>query len=102
MIFITGGTGLLGAHILLKLSQNNTSFVALKRKNSSLKIVENIFKYYKAKELFDKIDNKKSFLELAESTSKAEGVKIFIGSENFCFASLRTNLRMACSDAESG
>ena len=37
----------------------------------------------KIKELFDKIDNKKSFLELVESTSQAEGVKIFIGSENF-------------------
>ena len=35
--------------------------------------------------MFDKIDNKKNFLELVENTSKADGVKIFIGSENILF-----------------
>ena len=35
--------------------------------------------------MFDKIDNKKNFLELVENTSKADGVKIFIGAENFLF-----------------
>jgi len=39
----------------------------------------------KLKFLFDKIDNKKNFLELVENTSKADGVKIFIGSENNLF-----------------
>lgn len=39
----------------------------------------------KLKYLFDKIDNKKNFLELVENTSKADGVKIFIGSENILF-----------------
>ena len=39
----------------------------------------------KLKILFDKIDNKKSFLDLVESTSEADGVKIFTGSENILF-----------------
>lgn len=55
MIFITGGTGLVGSHILLNLSQGGHSFKALKRKNSSLKICENIFSHYNAEKLFQKI-----------------------------------------------
>tara|TARA_Y100000590_G_scaffold94417_1_gene106980 strand:- start:4068 stop:5114 length:1047 start_codon:yes stop_codon:yes gene_type:complete len=39
----------------------------------------------KIKFLFEKIDNKKNFLDLVESTSKADGVKVFIGSENILF-----------------
>ena len=39
----------------------------------------------KLKNLFDEIDNKKSFLELVEKTSQAEGVTIFIGSKNILF-----------------
>ena len=55
MIFITGGTGLVGSHILLFLAKENISFKALKRKNSSLKICQRIFKFYNAEDLFDKI-----------------------------------------------
>ena len=39
----------------------------------------------KLKILFDKIDNKKNFLNLMENTSNADGVKVFIGSENILF-----------------
>ena len=39
----------------------------------------------KLKALFDKIDNKKNFLNLMENTSSADGVKVFIGSENILF-----------------
>ena len=39
----------------------------------------------KLKTLFDKIDNKKNFLNLVENTSTADGVQIFIGSENNLF-----------------
>ena len=38
MIFVTGGTGLVGAHVLLKLSLKNIPFVALKRESSKLDI----------------------------------------------------------------
>ena len=55
MIFITGGTGLVGSHILLKLSQKNIPFKALKRKNSSLDICKNVFTYYQADHLFNSI-----------------------------------------------
>ncbi len=55
MIFITGGTGLVGSHILLKLSQENIPFKALKRKNSSLDICKNVFTYYQADHLFNSI-----------------------------------------------
>ena len=56
MIFVTGGTGLVGSHILLKLSQKGEQFKALKRDLSSLSICENIFKHYNAEDLFEKIN----------------------------------------------
>ncbi|MBT4881872.1 MAG: NAD-dependent epimerase/dehydratase family protein [Flavobacteriales bacterium] len=56
MIFVTGGTGLVGSHILLELSQKGEQFKALKRDSSSLSICENIFKYYNAEDLFEKIN----------------------------------------------
>ena len=55
MIFVTGGTGLVGSHILLKLSQANIPFKALKRKNSSLDICKDIFIFYKSEHLFKSI-----------------------------------------------
>ena len=55
MIFITGGTGLVGSHILLKLSQDNIPFKALKRSTSSLKVCKDVFTHYKAEQLFNSI-----------------------------------------------
>ena len=46
MIFLTGGTGLVGAHILLKLTENGHKVKALKRKESSLTVIENMFFHY--------------------------------------------------------
>jgi len=56
MIFITGGTGLVGSHILLRLAKEGMPFKALKRETSSLQICENVFSHYAAKELFSKIN----------------------------------------------
>ena len=56
MIFVTGGTGLVGAHVLLKLAQKNKDFKALKRISSSFDICKRIFNYYNADNLFDKIN----------------------------------------------
>ena len=56
MIFVTGGTGLVGSHILLRLAKEGTPCKALKRETSSLQICENIFSYYQAKELFSEIN----------------------------------------------
>ena len=55
MIFVTGGTGLVGSHILLKLSQRNILFKALKRENSSLNICKEVFTYYNAESKFNQI-----------------------------------------------
>lgn len=56
MIFVTGGTGLVGSHILLRLAQQGKSFKALKRVNSRLTTCERVFNYYKASDLFLKIN----------------------------------------------
>ena len=55
MILLTGGTGLVGAHILLQLCIENKEVKALKRKDSDIKVVRNVFEHYQKKELFEKI-----------------------------------------------
>ena len=55
MIFVTGGTGLVGSHILLKLAQQGEKFKALKRISSSLKVCKSVFDYYNANDLFHQI-----------------------------------------------
>ena len=56
MIFLTGGTGLVGAHILLKLTENGHNVKALKRKKSSLTVIENIFSHYNKLDLLQSIE----------------------------------------------
>ena len=59
MIFVTGGTGLLGSHLLIELSQRGKTIRALKRPSSSLTNVKKVFDFYLTKEsklLFDKIE----------------------------------------------
>ena len=55
MIFVTGGTGLVGSHILLKLAQQSKQIKALKRKSSSLDVCKSIFRYYNEENLFSQI-----------------------------------------------
>jgi dihydroflavonol-4-reductase len=58
MILVTGGTGMLGAHLLYKLTKSNSKIRATKRKSSDLSIVERIFSYFDNdyKSLFEKIE----------------------------------------------
>jgi len=58
MILVTGGTGLVGSHLLFDLAKKGESIRALKRENSSLQDVRDCFAYYSesADELFDKIE----------------------------------------------
>ncbi|XOD68347.1 MAG: NAD-dependent epimerase/dehydratase family protein [Flavobacteriales bacterium AspAUS03] len=59
MILITGSTGLLGSHILLKLLQKGKTLRALQRKYSRLDLVKKVFHYYvpeQADTLFQKIE----------------------------------------------
>ena len=58
MVLVTGGTGLVGAHLLLYLIQKVRTVRAIHRKGSDLKRVEKIFNYYhkNGSELFQNID----------------------------------------------
>jgi dihydroflavonol-4-reductase len=45
-IFVTGGTGLLGSHLLYRLSCSNVNIKAVKRASSNLENVKKVFSYY--------------------------------------------------------
>ncbi len=57
MVLVTGGTGLVGSHLLLRLLQKGVSVCAIHRDNSDLNRVRKIFSYYtdNASDLFEKI-----------------------------------------------
>ena len=55
-IFVTGGTGLLGTHLLVKLAKEGQSIRALKRENSNLGIVKQVFDFYESGNLFSSIE----------------------------------------------
>ena len=58
MVLVTGGTGLVGTHLLLHLLQDDIAVKAIHREGSDLKRVENIFSYYveNGPDLFNKIE----------------------------------------------
>jgi dihydroflavonol-4-reductase len=56
MNLVTGGTGLVGAHLLLQLAQNGESVRALYRSKSTIKKTENLFIKNKATSLFSSIE----------------------------------------------
>ncbi len=60
MILITGGTGLVGAHLLYELAQRNDRIKATKRHSSDIQAVRKVFGYYRpeaeADALFNKIE----------------------------------------------
>lgn len=59
MVFVTGGTGLLGSHVLVELSKRGRSIRALKRNTSDLTNVKRVFAFYlknESKALFNSID----------------------------------------------
>ncbi len=57
-ILVTGGTGMTGAYLLLKLIESDHTVKAIHRKSSNLEITKNIFNYYNKNgdELFSKIN----------------------------------------------
>lgn len=56
MILVTGGTGLVGSHLLYQLCLKHDKIVALKRASSDLNRVKKVFSYYSNDtNLFDKI-----------------------------------------------
>ena len=56
MILITGGTGLVGAHLLLKLAQGSTPLRALYRNPETLIKTKNLFAHYGNEPLFETIN----------------------------------------------
>lgn len=60
MILVTGGTGLVGSHLLWKLSQTTQSIRAIYRDKSSLEKTQRVFRYYgdksSAEAAFNKIE----------------------------------------------
>jgi nucleoside-diphosphate-sugar epimerase len=58
MIFVTGGTGLVGSHLLLALLQRGEKVRALKRTSSDISQVRTLFNYYThdAENLFNQIE----------------------------------------------
>ena len=46
MILVTGGTGLVGSHLLYFLLKDNRTVRAIRRKSSDLKAVEEVFAFY--------------------------------------------------------
>ena len=58
MILVTGGTGLVGSHLLYQICQSETKVRAIKRAHSKTNFVRQVFSYYteKADLLFKKIE----------------------------------------------
>ena len=58
MILVTGGTGLVGSHLLYQICQSETKVRAIKRLQSNTEFVNQVFSYYteKADALFQKIE----------------------------------------------
>lgn len=58
MLFVTGGTGMLGTHVLLELLSRGEKIRALKRPSSHLRTVQSVFEFYRgdrAQEAFRQI-----------------------------------------------
>ena len=56
MDLVTGGTGIVGVHVLLELARAGRSVRALHRKGSDRSIVERVFRHYDAAHLLDRIE----------------------------------------------
>ncbi|MBP6557508.1 MAG: NAD-dependent epimerase/dehydratase family protein [Flavobacterium sp.] len=56
MILVTGGTGLVGAHLLLQLAENEVGIRAIYRNPKTLEKTKSLFKLYQKESLYPKID----------------------------------------------
>lgn len=56
MILVTGGTGLVGAHLLLHLVENEDSIRAIYRQANTLEKTKSLFQLYQKQHLFSKIN----------------------------------------------
>lgn len=56
MILVTGGTGLVGAHLLLNLAENEAVIRAIYREKSGIEKTKSLFQVYQKEALFSKIE----------------------------------------------
>lgn len=56
MVLVTGGTGLVGAHLLLHLIENGENVRAIYRNAANIEKTKNLFSLYKKTNLFDSIE----------------------------------------------
>jgi len=56
MILVTGGTGLVGAHLLLHLIENEENVRAIYRSQNTVEKAKSVFELYKKAELFEKVE----------------------------------------------
>ncbi|MDR7209753.1 NAD-dependent epimerase/dehydratase family protein [Flavobacterium piscis] len=56
MILVTGGTGLVGAHLLLHLIENGETVRAIYRTKNNIQKTKSVFELYQKGDLFEKID----------------------------------------------
>ncbi|MBA5628616.1 NAD-dependent epimerase/dehydratase family protein [Moheibacter lacus] len=76
MVFVTGATGLIGSFLLLELSKKGKQIRAMKRKNSDLEAVKNLFLEFSDLESFQKIDWVESdLLDIPDLEKHFDGVE---------------------------
>jgi len=56
MVLVTGGTGLVGAHLLLHLIENGENVRAIYRNQNNIQKTKSVFELYKKSHLFEKIN----------------------------------------------
>jgi len=80
MILVTGGTGLVGAHLLYELAQEHERLRASKRSSSDIDLVRKVFGYYSDPETANRLFNKIEWI-IADINNIPELEKAFIGIE---------------------
>jgi dihydroflavonol-4-reductase len=76
MILVTGGSGFLGAHVLVQLSATDKKIVATKRSTTQLEYVKRVFEIFKVSHQFEKIEWKNvDFFDTYEIEDALENVE---------------------------